>query len=386
MSESGSSVETRTGIGQAFVLFGVVLFLVVVIGAVVQLASLSVLGSAAVGLAVTELALILLPSYVFVRLKRVPFREAIRLHPVSWKMLLLSCALGVGGWSIALALHDLLTPFLGSVPGDWLVTASPASLALMLVCGAILPGVCEEAAFRGVLQGVFRRRGARFAIIVSGVLFGLLHLHPSIVVPAALLGMLYGAVVERTGSSVPAMVMHVCNNATGAIVVYFAGESLESVSVLRVALTGVFFATAATVFWVPWQFERRTSPLANVAATFEFRVRMKQAAVATPLLIVLSVFGLREVIASYRMSSDRLAPQVQKGDAVIVLRSRWIKQDVEPGSIIACRRNDRTELRRVIRVEDSNVVIEVDDGESPVPRDSVLGKAIHVVSTSSLGK
>lgn len=84
---------------------------------------------------------------------------------------------------------------------------------------AIMPGVLEEIAFRGVLLHGLRKRLASplGAALVSGLIFGLFHLSLFRIVPTALLGVMLAIVVIRTRSIYPAMLWHLLNNALALV-------------------------------------------------------------------------------------------------------------------------------------------------------------------------
>lgn len=90
----------------------------------------------------------------------------------------------------------------------------------------ILP-VCEEILFRGALFGELRRRmPAASAMLVSGLLFGMLH-DTSVVLPVAVLGALLAWLYERTGSlTVPCLVHILQNGVTLTLITLFPEEML----------------------------------------------------------------------------------------------------------------------------------------------------------------
>lgn len=85
----------------------------------------------------------------------------------------------------------------------------------IVVMGAIVSGVVEEAAFRGYLQSRLERHGAGTAIVVTSVVFALFHsLHgwqtllfmgPGLFIASVL----YGMLAYHTGSILPGIVVHV---------------------------------------------------------------------------------------------------------------------------------------------------------------------------------
>jgi membrane protease YdiL (CAAX protease family) len=90
-------------------------------------------------------------------------------------------------------------------------------VVLALIMGA-LPGFGEELFFRGYMQTRLAARwGAARAIVVSGLLFGLLHLDPVQSPLAACLGLYLGLVAVRAGSIWPAIIAHTVNNVVAVL-------------------------------------------------------------------------------------------------------------------------------------------------------------------------
>jgi membrane protease YdiL (CAAX protease family) len=79
---------------------------------------------------------------------------------------------------------------------------------------ALVPGLVEEAFFRGYVQRRLLARWPAWAAVgVTAGLFGLLHMHPAHVASAFVLGLWLGAVARRAGSVWPAVLCHASINA-----------------------------------------------------------------------------------------------------------------------------------------------------------------------------
>lgn len=77
----------------------------------------------------------------------------------------------------------------------------------------IVPAIIEEFIFRGVILGTLRKyHGDVIAIIVSSVLFGFIHGNFLQTPLTALSGMIMGYLTVKTGSIIPAMILHFVNN------------------------------------------------------------------------------------------------------------------------------------------------------------------------------
>jgi membrane protease YdiL (CAAX protease family) len=90
----------------------------------------------------------------------------------------------------------------------------PDLFGAVLVFG-LVAGVSEEIFFRGFMLTRLREHwGGRRAIVVTAACFGVLHIDPNGIhmAVAFAMGLYLGFVVERTGSTLPAIVCHVVNN------------------------------------------------------------------------------------------------------------------------------------------------------------------------------
>ena len=93
-------------------------------------------------------------------------------------------------------------------------------LVSVLLTG-ILPAVCEEFAIRGGLLTTMRKSfSQRKTILLMGVVFGLFHQNITQVFYTALFGALMAAIVLKTKSIFPAMIIHFLNNSTSVYIEY----------------------------------------------------------------------------------------------------------------------------------------------------------------------
>lgn len=86
-------------------------------------------------------------------------------------------------------------------------------LALLII--AVFPSVCEEYLFRGnLLNNVEQGVGTVNAIFITGFCFSLFHANPEQTVYQFICGCAFSFITLRSGSILPAIIMHFINNAT----------------------------------------------------------------------------------------------------------------------------------------------------------------------------
>lgn len=181
-------------------------------------------------------------------------RQALALRPVRWPVWL-AVALGApAGLLTGIGVFHLANRVV-PVPPEVLESFSqallPAHVALWqaLLFLALLPAVCEELAFRGLLvYGLHRRLRPLPLLLLVGLVFGLFHVSLFRIAPTAYLGLLLTAVSLLTGSVYPAMVWHGLNNAL-ALVAAHVGAPLDEASPILYAAGAATLAVAGYILW-----------------------------------------------------------------------------------------------------------------------------------------
>lgn len=85
-------------------------------------------------------------------------------------------------------------------------------IILFYVTVAVIPALVEEFAFRGFVLNYLRKYSDSLAILVSGVLFGLLHGNFAQIPFAIPVGLILGFIAVKTNSLLPGIIIHFINN------------------------------------------------------------------------------------------------------------------------------------------------------------------------------
>ncbi len=108
--------------------------------------------------------------------------------------------------------------------------------ATMIVLAVIMAPIFEEIVFRGVIQKGLINKGMNpaTAIIISSVVFGLVHGNPWQFVGAVLLGCVLGFVYHKTKSLLLPILLHAFNNLCSSILIFY-GDSESFADVFRIS-------------------------------------------------------------------------------------------------------------------------------------------------------
>jgi len=106
------------------------------------------------------------------------------------------------------------------------------SLGTMFLSIGVYAPIIEECCYRGVLFQSFKRSGRIFtSIVVSALLFGLMHLNLNQAAYAFLLGIMFAILVEATGSIITSMIAHMLLNSSQVLLLYLESNNTEIMEV-----------------------------------------------------------------------------------------------------------------------------------------------------------
>ena len=111
---------------------------------------------------------------------------------------------------------------------------------------ALAAPILEELIFRGIiLDGFLKRYSSRKAIIMSSVLFGIVHLNPWQFVSAALLGMFIGWIYSKTHNLLLAILIHFVNNSIAAVMMLVSDtyQSMDINAIMNETLVDTYGGT-----------------------------------------------------------------------------------------------------------------------------------------------
>lgn len=185
------------------------------------------------GLLITQFGLILLPSLLFILFTNKNFRYTLRLNRLKWSYLPILFGISITVYGVAIYLSLLWSMVLDAFgelipsPLPPINTAWDYLKNILIVAGAA--GLCEEVLFRGVMLRGYERLSIKKAIVVTSLLFGLMHVNIQNFIGPVILGFVIGYAVYRTNSILAGMVIHFLNNAISLTFAYI-GTLLNNMS------------------------------------------------------------------------------------------------------------------------------------------------------------
>lgn len=115
------------------------------------------------------------------------------------------------------------------------IIKSSGGLFTQIILFALVPAVCEEILFRGFILSAFRdkktfgkknEKHIMFAIVGSGILFGIMHLNFIRIIPTSILGMIMAYNVYKSKSIFTSAGIHFFNNLLSVLSVNFGVQAM----------------------------------------------------------------------------------------------------------------------------------------------------------------
>ena len=250
------------------------------------------------------------------------FKDTHLSHGVSLKVLGLSFGLGVLAFFINIAVSTLFSGIISmfgySQPNTGVADSSYTSLfpdwanfLIQIVTVAILPAFCEEFLHRGVLFRGIRQIGYKKAILISSLLFGLIHFNINQFFYAVVLGMLMALVSIVSKSIYPAMIIHFTNN---AISVYLS-------SAVNYGWFGKNFYNYLN------QFLQSSNPILTFIACFSFL----SIVVILIIVIIARIFKLQTLNKVQRVIDSMYTPdeKATTNSPIVVEKSKMLQEMLE---------------------------------------------------------
>lgn len=172
-------------------------------------------------------AIMFFTCYIYCRKQGMDFFKAVKVKPkIDGNCFFVALGLGIATLYIMIVPLNLYVQLLESIglkiPEDTLTFRTPQEVALGAIFISLLPAICEETLFRGVVLQGLRRFGDFYAVIVSAALFMLMHANPLQTPFPFVMGIVLGIVFIKTGNLIYSSVIHFVNNFLSVIFDYLS--------------------------------------------------------------------------------------------------------------------------------------------------------------------
>ena len=191
-----------------------------------------------IGLALSQIFLVT-PPILYSYIKKLDFKSTFKLNKPKIRHLFGGLFLWLGGYFYIIIITNILIMIfpngLESLEALNEALIFEDSFILNLIVVALFPAFCEEFIFRGFIMSSFDKgeKSRILSVIISSVLFGILHIYFIKIIPTALLGFIIGYSVYKSNSIFVGSFIHFINNALSVVMMFlvekiYAFDSAET--------------------------------------------------------------------------------------------------------------------------------------------------------------
>jgi uncharacterized protein len=159
-------------------------------------------------LILSQILFLIIPVIVYFMVTGQPVRATLKLNKITLSDIALILAIAFLCQPVASFLSALTSAFFHNAVNELLKDLNKISYITQLGVIALTPAICEEVTVRGIVLSGYKNINSWRAAVMTGLLFGILHLNPQQFLYAFVLGILFAYLVRITNSIFSSMLCH----------------------------------------------------------------------------------------------------------------------------------------------------------------------------------
>lgn len=227
-------------------------------------------------------------------------------RPHNKRSFILLIIMGIAGSFLANYIVAIISMILNAgglemVSPEYETPESALGIILYVIYISVVPAMTEEFAFRGVIMQPLRKYGDKFAIVMSALVFGLMHGNAVQAIFAFIVGIIIGYAVVVTGSMWTGIVIHFFNNFVSAVLDLVGNYVSNSTYNMIYVLYSVLLVAAGLVCAVLY-FYTKDRVRIPVPSTELSEKKKRSAFICTPPLIAALCIMILSTLQSFKFT------------------------------------------------------------------------------------
>ncbi len=180
--------------------------------------------------------------------------KMLRIKKIKPTTALLSIVYMICCYPIAISMNMISLSVTSSRAVEMVTEEIDKPFALIFFLSAVMAPVAEELAYRGIVLGGLKTTGRIFTpILVSGLMFGLNHMNLNQFSYTMVLGIMWGLLVEASGSIFTSLICHVLINGFSTVMAFVTFDSISQIEDALGEMTqqpGLYYLESGLVLFV----------------------------------------------------------------------------------------------------------------------------------------
>jgi hypothetical protein len=216
-------------------------------------------------LILTHIIMFILPAIGYVLVTRQKFKRVFKLNRIGIKDICIAIIIGFIAQPVMAFFAYIASFFFTNDVAGMMSDLNSTPLWIMIIMIGVTPSISEEITMRGIILSGYDFKNKHIAAVMSGLVFGIIHMNPHQFLYAFVMGMIFGYMVRAANSIFVTMIAHFTINTSQlllqrgmAVVQKAAGESgvidpeeamsmLHSIGMGERIAVGVFYGAISLV-------------------------------------------------------------------------------------------------------------------------------------------
>jgi len=164
----------------------------------------------------------IIPIIIYMIVTKSRISDIIPIKKLSIKNIVLIFFMSISIQPFMLVISAATSFFANNNVSDTITMLSDTPYWIMIIAVGILPAICEESVFRGVILSGYKKVGIWKSAVITGIFFGIMHMDLHQLFYATVTGIFFAYLVYYTNSIFSTMLSHFIINSTQITMLYFS--------------------------------------------------------------------------------------------------------------------------------------------------------------------
>ena len=216
-------------------------------------------------LILSHIIMFILPAIVYILITKQSFRRVLKLNKIGIKDIFIAIIIGFIAQPVMSFFAYIASFFFTNDVAGMMNELNNVPLWIMIIMIGVTPAISEEITVRGIILSGYDFKNKHIAAIMSGLVFGIIHMNPHQFLYAFAMGTIFGYMVRASNSIFVTMIAHFTINTSQLLLQRAisdaqdivgnstsvnpqeAMEMLNSISLVEKISVGIFYGVIAII-------------------------------------------------------------------------------------------------------------------------------------------
>lgn len=175
-----------------------------------------------------HIILFIIPAIIYIIVTKSNIKRVLKLNKLKFKDFLRVILIVILSYPVMGFLSYLSKIFFRSRLNEFMDQLSGTPFIVLLIVMAVTPAITEEITIRGIVLSGYSYKNKKVAAVMTGIMFGIMHLNPEQFLYAFALGVIFARLVRATDSIYSSMIAHFLINGSSLALTALASKLVQT--------------------------------------------------------------------------------------------------------------------------------------------------------------